>query len=113
MGDHRVGVREAGTDVVGLEIGIVREDILRCFTLGEEAQNQLHGASHAANDGSSAEDLRVCRDSLQEVGGCHGHRALSLPGSNSLSSPVSRQLRVRSAHRAGLDTDDGSDCHLT
>jgi hypothetical protein len=38
-----VGVGDAGPDIVWLEIGIIREDFLRRYALGEEAQDQLDG----------------------------------------------------------------------
>ena len=64
IGDHRVRIRKASSDVVDLEVGIVVEDGLGRLALSKQAENKLDGNAHAPDDRLAAEDLGVGRNSV-------------------------------------------------
>jgi hypothetical protein len=52
MGDDRIGVSEAGSDILGLELRVVFAQGVFGHTLGEQSQYQLDGDPHIPNEGS-------------------------------------------------------------
>src|SRR5262245_2291445 len=65
------GVSQAGPDVLSLEIRVVGEHLLFGLSLREQAEDQLDGDPHPADDRLAAEDLRVRRDPLEKFALLH------------------------------------------
>lgn len=66
------GVEEAGRDVVRLEIGVIREDLLRCLSGGQELKHVLHAEPHPPNARAAAALLGVDGDTPQQFCLTHG-----------------------------------------
>ena len=66
MGDDRIGVSEASSDVLGLELRAVFAQGVFGHALREQSQYQLDGDSHIPNDRLTAEHVRSARDSVEK-----------------------------------------------
>jgi len=67
---HALRQLEACSNIVGLEIRVVRQDGLGFLTLRQQTEHGLDGDPKPMEDRLPAEDLGVRRDPLQEVALC-------------------------------------------
>jgi hypothetical protein len=91
-------VEQAGGNIVGFEIRIVREDVLRRLSGGEKLEHVDDADPNPTNAGASPALFRIDRDSGQQLGFAHwGHsRSASRPGPKNIAFPWARSGRRRS-----------------
>ena|SRR5947207_10105664 len=57
--DYGMSISKTSPDVIGFQIGVVREDGLWSFPLSKQTENEFDGDAHAPNDGFAAKNLGV------------------------------------------------------
>src|SRR5690606_8355843 len=80
-------VEQAGGDVLGLEVGVVRQDLLGGFPSGEKLEHVDDADAHPPDAWAPPALLRVDRDASQELGLVHGTSSAGGPDRTPEDSP--------------------------
>ena len=62
-----MSISDASANVSRLKVRVVVQNILPLLILSQEAENQLHGYAHAADDRFASEDFGVNCDAFEQV----------------------------------------------
>jgi hypothetical protein len=76
--DYGMSISKTSPDVIRFQIRIVREDGLRSFSLGKQAENEFDGDAHAPNDGLTTKNFGVHGYASKKCLVDHGYWLLSL-----------------------------------
>lgn len=69
--NRRPRILQTSADILDLKLRVIVEQSFGRLALCQEAEDQLNGNSHPANDRFAAKDGRIGSNSLQGIGGWH------------------------------------------